>query len=114
MIFVDYLGPAGPFELARAAIRRDVAAILRMPPEQVEVRRIVTEGGSDDLELWVELSSDEQLYRVGRELARRVTAGLREGSDAIRGNVWVMFRVVPRSHAFLNGEPRARGAAPFE
>jgi hypothetical protein len=114
MIFVDYLGPADAHAGVGQTVRAEVARILRVPADQVVVRRIVTEGGGDDVELWIELSSDEQLYRVGRELAQRVTTAVREGETPLAGNVWVMFRVVPRSHAFLNGVPRQRGAAGFE
>jgi len=28
--------------------------------------------------------------------------------------VWVMYRVVPLNHAFLNGDARGRGTATFE
>lgn len=112
MIFVDYLGPAEDFEGARRVIAREVAAQLRMPEGQVVVRRLVTEGGTAHLELWVELSSDEQLYRLGGPLAKRLSSALRAaGAD---GDVWVMYRVVPLSHAFRNGDPRARGTASLE
>ena len=50
---------------------------MRMPPDQIAVRRIVTEGDGDDVELWIELSTDEQLYRSGRQIAQRISAGLR-------------------------------------
>lgn len=106
MIFVDYLGPSGPFAEAREVIAREVGAALRMPSGQVAVRRVLTEDDGNATELWVELSSDEQLYRLGQEVAQRVSAALRA---TVPGDVWVMFRVVPRSHAFLNGEPRVRG-----
>jgi hypothetical protein len=89
-----------------------VAAALRVPREQVVVRRLVTEGGVDEIELWVELSSDEQLYRLGQQIAQRVSAGLR--ADGPTDDVWVMYRVVPLSHAFLNGEPRGRGTPSFD
>jgi len=108
MIFVDYLGPAEQFAGVREVVRREVGAAMRVPPEQVTVRRIVSEDALDEIELWVELSTEEQLYRLGRTIAQRISAGLRpdvEGPD-----VWVMYRVVPLSHAFLNGVGRARGA----
>jgi hypothetical protein len=85
---------------------------MRMRPEQVAVRRIVTDDDRDEVELWVELSTDEQLYRLGRQLAQRISAGLRPNGAGPQ--VWVMFRVVPLSHAFLNGEARGRGTATFE
>ena len=109
MIFVDYLGPGERFPSVREVVRREVGASMRVPPEQVAVRRIVTEADGDhDVELWVELSTDEQLYRLGRQMAGRISAGLRPEGDG--PNVWVMFRVVPLSHAFLTGQPRGRGA----
>ncbi len=112
MIFVDYLGPAARFKQVRAAVAAEVGAALRTPPEQVVVRRLVTEDDRDAVELWVELSSDEQLYRLGRDLARRVSDAVRKDGGA--DQVWVMFRVVPLSNAFLNGEPRGRGIPTFE
>jgi hypothetical protein len=111
MIFVDYLGPATRFADARDVVVREVAAALRVPPTQVVVRRIVTEDVAGYVEVWVELSSEEQLYRVGRRIAERVSRELEDGTGT---NVWVMYRVVPRSHAFLNGEPRGRGTPGLE
>ena len=112
MIFVDYLGSADRLAQVREVVKREVAASLRVPAQQVAVRRVVTDDGGDEIELWIELSTDEQLYRLGRQLAQRISAGLRpEGSGP---NVWVMYRVVPLSHAFLNGDPRGRGTASLE
>lgn len=112
MIFVDYLGSADRLAQVREVVTREVAASLRVPAEQVAVRRVVTEGGGDEVELWIELSTDEQLYRLGRQLAQRISGGLRP--DGAGPNVWVMYRVVPLSHAFLNGDPRGRGTASLE
>src|SRR5579864_6027712 len=98
MIFVDYIGPAMWLGQVREVVPREVGAALR---------RSVTEDEYDAVELWIELSSDEQLYRLGRQLAQRIAAALRPEDSG--PNVWVMYRVVPLSHAFLNGEPRARG-----
>lgn len=112
MIFVDYLGPADQLSRVSDVVTREVSAAMRVRPELVAVRRIATDGAEDDVELWIELSSDEQLYRLGRPIAQRISAGLRTDGDGPR--VWVMYRVVPLSHAFLNGEPRARGTAGFE
>ena len=111
MIFVDYLGPGDRLAQVSEVVGREVAAALRVPRDQVVVRRVVTEGGVDDIELWIELSSDEQLYRLGRQIAQRISQELRGGGGP---NVWVMYRVVPLSHAFLNGEARARGTPSFE
>jgi hypothetical protein len=111
MIFVDYLGPASKFPDARVVVAREVAAALRVPATQVVVRRIVTEDTAGYVEVWVELSSEEQLYRVGRQIAQAVAEELRDDTGT---NVWVMYRLVPRSHAFLNGEPRGRGTPGYE
>ena len=113
MIFVDYLGPAEWLPQVREVVSREVGAAMRMPSEQVAVRRIATDDAADEVELWIELSTDEQLYRLGRTLAQQISAGLRSGS-ADDPAVWVMFRVVPLSNAFLNGEARGRGTATFE
>jgi hypothetical protein len=107
MIFVDYLGPAERLPQVREVVTQAVGAALRVPADQVSVRRLVTEDEGEDIELWVELSTDEQLYRLGRDIAQRVTAGLRPEDDG--PDVWVMYRVVPLSHAFLNGQGRGRG-----
>jgi hypothetical protein len=108
MIFVDYLGPAERLERVRDVVPREVGAAMRVPPEQVAVRRLLTDDSRDEIELWVELSTDEQLYRLSRQIAGRLSAALRPSPDD-QPNVWVMFRVVPLSHAFLNGEVRGRG-----
>jgi hypothetical protein len=42
-------------------------------------------------------------------MARQISEGLGGAQD-----VWVMYRVVPLSHAFLNGEPRGRGTPTFD
>ena len=112
MIFVDYLGPGERLPQVREIVAREVGAALRVPASQVVVRRLLTEDPRDEVELWIELSSDEQLYRLGRQIAQRVSAALR--AEAGGPEVWVMYRVVPLSHAFLNGEPRARGTPTFE
>ena len=110
MIFVDFYGPAETFTTTRGAVREELGRILNVRADTVVIRRIVTEGdGQDDAcELWVELSSEEQVFRRGADVA----AGLAQVVRAHGGSdVWVMFRVVPLSHAFLNGQPRARGRA---
>ncbi len=112
MIFVDYLGVPERLAEVREVVTREVAAALRVGADQVAVRRLVTDDPRDDVELWVELSTDEQLYRLGRHLAQRISAALRP--DDSGPNVWVMYRVVPLSHAFLNGDARARGTATLD
>ena len=112
VIFVDYLGPAEQLEPVREVVVREVGAAMRVAPGQVVVRRLVTEGDSQAIELWVELSSDEQLYRLGQRIARQVSEAIRATGGA--EEVWVMYRVVPLSHAFLNGDPRGRGTPTFD
>ena len=77
MIFVDYLGPEARLGEVREVVTRRVAAAMRVPPEQVVVRRILTDATTDDVELWIELSSDEQLYRLGPRIAQEVSEALR-------------------------------------
>ena len=112
MIFVDYLGPGERLAQVRAVVGREVGAAMRVKTEQVAVRRIVTQDDRDEVELWIELSTDEQLYRLGKVIAQRISAGLRP--DGIGPDVWVMYRVVPLNHAFLNGDARGRGTASLE
>jgi hypothetical protein len=112
MIFVDYFGAASRLGEVREVVRREVAAALRVRPDQVAVRRLATDDERDEIELWVELSTDEQLYRLGRQLAHNIAAALRP--DDAGPNVWVMYRVVPLSHAFLNGEARGRGTGTLD
>lgn len=112
MIFVDYLGPPERVQQVREVVAREVSAGLRLPADRVVVRHIRTDQERDEVELWVELSSEEQLYRLGRQLAQRISQALRIDEDG--PNIWVMYRVVPLSHAFLNGEPRGRGTASLD
>src|SRR5438270_733583 len=72
MIFVDYLGPTSRLGEVSEVVRREVAAALRLPPAQVAIRRLLTEDDRDEVELWVELSTDEQLYRLRQGLPLRL------------------------------------------
>lgn len=112
MIFVDYLGTPSRLAEVREVVKREVSTMLRVARDQVTVRRIVTEDDAEEVELWVELSTDEQLYRTGRALAQRISASLRPDGEG--PNVWVMYRVVPLNLAFLNGEARGRGTPTFD
>src|SRR5829696_4902735 len=103
MLFVDFYGPAEVFAATRAAIQERVAATFRTPPASVILRRIVAETEYTGVEVWIELSSEEQLYRYGRRLAADVSEAVRATHPV---DVWVLFRVVPLAHAFLNGAPR--------
>ena len=108
MYFLDYYGPSELYPEVRESLRRELAAAFRAEPAAVSVRRILTEDERPEVELWVELSSEEQLVRFGRDIATRLSGVVR---DAARLDVWVMFRIVPLSHAFLNGTPRGRARA---
>ena len=82
MIFVDFLGDATTFRAVCEPLRSELAQLLRVGPEAVVVRRVVTEGGAGELELWVELSSEDDgdavLAELGRQLAE-AHEGLRFG-----------------------------------
>ena len=41
MLFVDYLGPAEQVAQVSEAVRRELGAVMRMPQDQVVVRRIL-------------------------------------------------------------------------
>ena len=105
MYFLDYYGPSALYAEVREALRRELATAFRSPPEAARIRRVLVEDQGDEVELWVELSTEEQLVRHAGELAARLSAVVREHTSL---DVWVMFRIVPRSHAFLNGAPRGR------
>ena|SRR5215212_2205159 len=111
MIFVDYIGPGALFTQLQPRIAAEVGSVMRAQPSSIVVRRFVAEPDPPEIEIWIELSSDEQLFRYGRTLAQGISQGLREVTNA---DVWVMFRIVPLSQAFLNGQPRARGHAAFD
>jgi hypothetical protein len=111
MYFLDYYGPGDLYQEVREPLQRELAAAFRATPSAACVRRILTEDERPEVELWVELSSEEQLIRFGRDIAARLSAVVREASAL---EVWVMFRIVPLSHAFLNGVPRGRARAWYE
>ena len=111
MIFADFYGTADLYARARASLQERIADIFRARPDDVVVRRIEAEGDYRGVEVWIELSSDEQLARHGKPLAREVTAVIRGYEQT---DVWVLFRIVPLSQVYLNGEPRRRGAASLD
>ena len=111
MLFVDYYAPADLYADTREAVQQRVASVFRAAPENVVVRRHVVESDYAGVEVWIEVSSDEQLYRYGRRLAEVVSEAIR-AAHAV--DVWVMFRVVPLDHAFLNGVPRRRDASSLD
>ncbi|MFN0070639.1 MAG: hypothetical protein ACKVVP_04015 [Chloroflexota bacterium] len=106
MLFVDVLSARETFETLQESVAEEIAAVLRSARSGIVLRRIVTEPEPSEIEIWVELSSDEQFARHGRAIAERVAERIRNEQLI---DVWVMFRIVPLSQAFLNGHPRARG-----
>jgi hypothetical protein len=111
VIFSDFYGPPGIFANAMVPLQDAIAGVFRARSEDVVIRRLEADSDYPAIEVWIELSSEEQLARHGRDLARAVTAALRSDSAI---DVWVLFRVVPLSHVYLNGEPRARGLGSVE
>ena len=108
MLYVDYFGPTDTYQLVSETAATEIAQVMRLSVGAVVIRRVVTETTREETELWIELSSDEQLYRLGEKIARGITTGLRRAG--LMSDVWVMYRVVPLDRAFLNGEPRGRAA----
>lgn len=106
MIFAEFYGASSLYADAVAGLEQGIATVLQARPEDVVIRRIEMESDYPGTEIWVELSSDEQLAHHGQDLARAITGVIRALAD---GDVWVLFRVVPLQRVFLNGEPRARG-----
>src|SRR5579884_3718401 len=111
MIFAEFYGPTSTFAEALATIEERIAAVMHARPEDVVVRRIEAESDYAGAEIWIELSSEEQLARHGRELAEQVTRAIRAKVDS---DVWVLFRIVPLDRVYLNGEARRRGLPSLE
>lgn len=111
MIFADFYGTPSLFGKSQEQLQERIAAVFRARAEDVVVRRIEVDSDYPGAEIWIELSSDEQLARYGRELAREATAVIREHAES---DVWVLFRVVPLSHVYMNGEPRRRGGGTLD
>jgi hypothetical protein len=106
VIFAEFYGSPSIFADTLAALESRIARVLNARPEDVVIRRVEAESDYEGTEIWIELSSEEQLVRHGKELAQQV-------SDAIRAhfetNVWVLFRILPLDRVYLNGQPRGRG-----
>ena len=111
MIFADFYGPPSLFAGTMVPLQEGIAGVFRARAEDVVLRRIEVDSDYPATEVWIELSSDEQLARHGKELSQTVTSIIQ---NAIPGDVWVLFRVVPLRYVYLNGEPRARGMATLE
>lgn len=107
MIFVDYLGSVDRFPAVKRVTQTQIATAVGIPPASVTVRRVLTEDPGDEAELWVELSSDEQLYRVAQKIAEGISHALHQAGD--NAPIWVMYRIVPLKYTFLNGRRRGRG-----
>lgn len=108
MLFAEFYGTPSLFADVRSALEEQIAAVFQASIDDVVIRRIEAESDYAGTEIWIELSSEEQLAHYGRELARRVTSVVRRHAEV---DVWVLFRVVPLAHVYLNGEPRTRGLA---
>ncbi|MBI4213477.1 MAG: hypothetical protein HY534_04140 [Chloroflexi bacterium] len=111
MIFADFYGPPSLFASTMVPLQEGIARVFKARAEDIVLRRVEVDSDYPATEIWIELSSDEQLVRHGKELAQTVT---RIVQGAIPGDVWVLFRVVPLRYVYLNGEPRARGMATLE
>ena len=94
-----------------SSLEERIAQVMHARPEDVVVRRIEAESDYPGAEVWVELSSEEQLARHGRPLAQAISEVVR---SQVKMDVWVLFRVVPLERVYLNGEPRRRGAAALD
>jgi hypothetical protein len=106
MIFAEFYGPPSLFADSLAALETRIARVLNARREDVVIRRVDAESDYEGTEVWIELSSEEQLVRHGKELAQEVSAAIRAH---IETDVWVLFRIVPLDRVYLNGEPRRRG-----
>ena len=108
MIFAEFYGPTTLFAETMSHMEARIAAVLHARPDDVVIRRAESESDYSGVEIWIELSSEEQLARHGRDLARELSTVVRAQAQV---DVWVLFRIVPLDRVFLNGEPRARGFA---
>ena len=111
MIFAEFYGPSSLFADTLSTIEERIAAVMHARREDVVVRRIEAESDYSGTEIWIELSSEEQLARHAAELSQQVTAAVRLKIDT---DVWVLFRIVPLNYVYLNGQPRRRGLAGLE
>jgi hypothetical protein len=108
VIFAEFYGPPTLFAETVSQIEARIATVLRVRPDDVVIRRVETESDYSGAEVWIELSSQEQLARHGRDLASGVTSVIR---SVVQADVWVLFRIVPLEYVYLNGEPRQRGGS---
>jgi hypothetical protein len=111
MIFAEFYGPTALFAASLLGMEQAIASVLRVRPADIVIRRIEAEDDYPGTEIWVELSSEEQLARHGRELARGLSDVIH---SHVEGDVWVLYRVLPLERVFLNGEPRRRGVAALD
>ena len=107
MIFAEFYGPATLFADSLSGMENRIAAVMRARPEDVVIRRLDAESDYPGAEIWIELSSQEQLVRHGKGLAQELTTVIQAHVET---DVWVLFRIVPLDRVFLNGEPRRRGS----
>jgi hypothetical protein len=106
MIFGEFYGQASLYADTITQLEQRIAGVLRARPDDVVVRHIAAESDYEGTEMWIELSSEEQLVRHGRELAQQITSVIRA---KVESDVWVLYRIVPLDRVYLNGEPRRRG-----
>jgi len=111
VIFAEFYGPPSTFAETLSTMEERIAQVMHARQEDVVIRRLEAESDYAGAEIWIELSSEEQLARHGPELARQVTNAIRSKVDE---DVWVLFRVVPLERVYLNGVPRRRGISSFE
>jgi len=106
MIFAEFYGQQSLYADTISQLEQRIAAVFRARPEDVVVRHVAAESDYEGTEIWVELSSEDQLARHGRDLANAITQVLR---TKVESDVWVLYRIVPLDRVYLNGVPRRRG-----
>jgi len=108
MLFAEFYGTPSLFAEVRSDLEAQIAGVFKASVDDVVIRRIEAESDYPGTEIWIELSSEEQLALYAREIARRVSSVIRGRAEI---DVWVLFRVVPLAHVYLNADPRTRGLA---
>jgi hypothetical protein len=106
MIFAEFYGQPSLYADTITQLEQLIATELRARPGDIVVRHIAAESDYEGTEIWIELSSEEQLIRHGRGLAQQITDIIRA---KVESDVWVLYRIVPLDRVYLNGEPRQRG-----
>jgi isocitrate dehydrogenase kinase/phosphatase len=107
MIFAEFYGQQSLYADTVSLLEQRIAAVFRARPADVVIRHVAAESDYEGTEIWVELSSEDQLARHGKELAQAISQVVK--SKAAGTDVWVLYRIVPLDRVYLNGEPRRRG-----